>query len=237
MPLERATGDRPQGTDTPAPPVEVPPPVESSPVAAGRPPAESQEDAHRAAKDAARAVFAEVTGRTDSPEILQRMDELRLEGHGVARHYDITDQQMKDRLGTPKVDAHGDVILKNGFVKSENHIDPQTGTTWQLDGKPHYSGPIVTRFESAEDYVKAEAYLREQGRDRRDPVVIDTISNILGKDGEQRMAGLYLDPASPDQYREDVDFTDGEILALYDYDDGKIAQVTMYPMGKASTAP
>jgi hypothetical protein len=59
----------------------------------------------------------------------ERMDVLRDEGHGPQRHHDPTDGQLQDRLGTPVRDSDGDVVLRpDGFVRSTDHIDPETGT-------------------------------------------------------------------------------------------------------------
>jgi hypothetical protein len=236
MALERTDSDRPQSMDARASTVEVPRPVEESGVPKV---GETQDDARQSAKDAARAQFAEATGRAESPETLQRIDELRREGgHGVTRHYDVTDAQQQARLGTPLRDGDGNVILGgNGLVKSENHVDPETGTTKQKDGSDHRCGPVVTRFESAEDFVKADENLREQAAKTGAPVVVDSISNVLSPEAEGRMTGLYIDPTNPDQYRDDVDFTDGKIFAKFEYDNsGAIKEVTMFPIGKPGAA-
>jgi len=50
-------------------------------------PVESQDDARASALAAAQAEFKRAT---ESPETMERIEKLRAEGHGIARHYDVT---------------------------------------------------------------------------------------------------------------------------------------------------
>ncbi|MGW7021003.1 hypothetical protein ACWGGS_16910 [Streptomyces decoyicus] len=78
----------------------------------------------------------------------ERVDELDREGHGVGRHLNVTDQQLKDRLGTPSIqrrklkdengnwvlDENGDKVevdelvrARHGYAQSEGKVDPLHG--------------------------------------------------------------------------------------------------------------
>jgi hypothetical protein len=61
------------------------------------------------------------------------------------------------------------------------------------------------------DYVKADTYLREKAVEAGDNAWTDSIEMVLGKEAEQRMKGVYFDPADPRIVRDDVDFTGGEL--------------------------
>ena len=92
-------------------------------------------------------------------------------------------------------------------------------------------------FRVAEDFVTADRKLREEASRTGAPTVIAPIGDVVGPDADRRMTGLYIDPANPDQYRDDVDFTGGKFFAKFRYDqNGSIKEVTMYPIGKPGAA-
>jgi hypothetical protein len=191
---------------------------------------ESPAQARQEAEAASRTEYAKA--KQDSPvrpETLARLETLRTEGHGPQLHLDPTDDKLQKRLGTPILDEDGKAVLgSKGFVKAKDHLDPETGRTTETSGTVHYCGPVSSRFTSPEDYVRAEAYLRQQAVDNHDNVAEDSIRNVLGEGAESRITGYYHDPANPGQFRT-VDFTDGTILAVYDKgSDGTLGLRTMY---------
>lgn len=231
--------DAPRPADVPRP-VDVARPATTGADVAG--PAgeasETREAAHRSTADAVRAEYLAATGRgqtreeriaergepsaaDESPEVVAAMARLAQEGHGPGRHHDPTNRDLFARLGTAARNADGSVRLdQNGFVESQNKIDPMSGTTVDaVTGLNHRCGPIATRIDSAADYVKAEAYMREQLADSGLLLGSRPIREVLGPEAEDRMTGLYLDPADPTQPVH-VDFTDGTIFARYDIDEG-----------------
>jgi len=164
-------------------------------------------------------------------EINKRLDELRTEGHGPQRHLDPTDTHLSARLGDPIIDPRtGTPELKgNGHVRAQNFIDPMSGTTTDaVTGGPHRCGEFSTRFDSAEDYVAAERYMREHLGSA--PVAQGSvpIADVLGPEAHQRMTGYYHDPSAPGEHRP-VDFAGGTIFASYSRDaDGNLRLRTMY---------
>jgi hypothetical protein len=163
-------------------------------------------------------------------EVATRLDELRHEGHGPQRHLDTTDDQLRTRLGIPEVDDTGAPVLRpDGYVRSTDHIDPETGTTEDaVHGGPHRCGPVASRFDSGDDYVTAEAHMRHVADDTADLAPRRRISDVLGAEAEQRMTGCYHDPVRAGEYRR-ADFTDGTIQAVYYRDgNGDLRLTTMY---------
>jgi hypothetical protein len=158
-----------------------------------------------------------------------RIAELRLEGHGPARHLDPSDAQLQQRLGTPVVDDSGQVVLRpDGYVRSTGHVDPMTGTTTDgVHGGVHHCGPFATRFDSPDDFVRAEAYLRAQSIRDDDPLPRVAIADVLGPDGESRMTGYYHNPDGSGGYRR-VDFDGGTIAAAFDGTSDALTLRTMY---------
>lgn len=161
--------------------------------------------------------------------VAERVAELRLEGHGPQRHLDPSDAQLRQRLGTPVVDDSGQVVLRpDGFVRSTGHIDPITGSTTDgVHGGDHYCGPVATRFDSAEDFARAEAYLRAQSVRDDDPFPSAPIADVLGDAGESRMTGYYHDPDGSGGFRR-ADFTGGTISAVFDGTADALILRTMY---------
>ncbi|WP_030668322.1 hypothetical protein [Streptomyces sp. NRRL B-1347] len=156
------------------------------------------------------------------------------EGHAPGRHLHPNDQALIDRLGTVKTDANGAPKVYGpdsgapGLLKSENNIDPLTGTTTDgVSGRAHRVGPYATRFDDAEDMVIADAYFRNQLRQGAPPSEMP-IADILGPQGHERFTGFYRDPANPSEFLP-VDFTGGTIKAIYHIQNGRWELHTMYP--------
>ena len=172
------------------------------------------------------------TESDESAERNARVGELRNEGHGPQRHLDPTDDQLKARKGDPVLNPQsGEPVLKdNGHVRSQNQIDPMTGTTVDgVHGGVHRCGDYATRFDSAEDYVAADRFLRARAAESGDPIVDAPISDVLGPDGHDRLSGYYLDPAARGELKP-VDFAGGAIRAVYQRDvSGDLTLITMYP--------
>ncbi|MHC3819916.1 hypothetical protein [Streptomyces sp. DT9] len=76
----------------------------------------------------------------------------------------LTDQLgtvLRDSSGAPKM--YGPSSNHPGLVKSKNNIDPLTGTTVDgVTGGSHRVGAFATRFDNAEDMVRADAYFRDE---------------------------------------------------------------------------
>lgn len=161
-----------------------------------------------------------------------RLSELRDEGHGPQRHHDPTDEQLADRMGEPIIDPQTDrpALKPNGHVMAENYVDPMTGTTVDaVTGDAHRCGDYATRFDSAEDYVAAERFMRARVPASGSAVVRAPISEALGPDGHERLTGCYHDPAAPGELKP-VDFTGGNVVAVYKRDEnGELSLYTMYP--------
>ncbi|GHE66198.1 hypothetical protein GCM10018785_38720 [Streptomyces longispororuber] len=155
------------------------------------------------------------------------------EGHAPGRHLRPSDQALKDRLGTVQTDAQGvpKVYGPNssapGLLKSENNVDPLTGTTVDgVTGRPHRVGPYATRFDDAEDMVIADAYFRSQ-IEQGVPPGETPIAEILGPKGHERFTGFYRNPANPSEFLP-VDFAGGTIKPVYRFHDGRWNLHTMY---------
>jgi hypothetical protein len=170
----------------------------------------------------------------DERAIAERIEELKTEGpdsHGPQHHLEVSDAQLKRRLGRPVLDSRGRPRLKgNGFVRSVGHIDPETGTTTDaISGLPHRSGSMASRFDSAADFVHADSVLRARADDTGAGLQTMPIAELLGPDAHTRMTGFYIDPANPRLYHP-VNFEDGSVVAVYSFDrDGKPFLITMYP--------
>jgi hypothetical protein len=167
-----------------------------------------------------------------SAETAKRLGELRTEGHGPQRHHDPTSEQLVARLGTPIIDPATGIPerTKHGFVKAKDHIDPMTGTTEDgiHPGELHTCGHFATKFDSGEDFVAADRYMRQRFAGR--PVTQGSvpISEVLGPDAHQRMSGFYLDLANPGQAKR-IDLEGGTIFAAYSKNtDGELRLRTIY---------
>ncbi|MFD4432961.1 hypothetical protein [Nocardia sp. NPDC058497] len=163
------------------------------------------------------------------------------EGHAPGRHLYPDDVTLQARLGDPIRDGNGGLRTYGpnspnypGLLRSENNIDPLTGTVVDGDhgGTPRV-GAFATRFDNAEDMVLADLYARQQisqaglGRSR-EPVEIP-LADIVGPNGHQRFTGFYRNPQNPNEFLP-VDFENGTITAVYDkLPDGSYGLTTMYP--------
>ncbi len=175
--------------------------------------------------------------KTELSDADRRVAELRPEGHGPQRHLDPPNGPLRDRLGTVVVGPDGKPVLKpNGEVKSRDHIDPMTGTTTDgVHGGRHHCGAVSTAFGNAEDYVKAEVYLRKIAVAEGRPAPEATIEEVLGKEAESRMRGFRHEPDAPGRYQE-VDFTGGTIQASYKVDeDGNLLNRPLFPKPAAGS--
>lgn len=166
-----------------------------------------------------------------SAETTARLNELRDEGHGPQRHHDPTNEQLAARMGEPILDPQtGEPLLKdNGHVRAQNHIDPMTGTAVDgVHGGVHRCGDYATRFDSPEDYVAADRFMRQQIGDTGPAAARHPISEVLDSNAHERMTGYYHDPDAAGQLKP-VDFTDGTVFALYErLPNGDLNLRTMY---------
>lgn len=168
----------------------------------------------------------------DLSEADRRVAELRLEGHGPQRHLDLSDDQLRQRLGTPEVGPDGKPVLKpNGEVASRDHIDPMTGTTVDgVHGRSHRGADVATAFSNPIDFVSADTYFRGKVTNDGRLQPSATIEDVLGRDAEGRMRGFRHDRGEAGRYAE-VDFAGGSIKAIYRRSDaGDLLSITMYPV-------
>ncbi|WP_369216040.1 hypothetical protein [Streptomyces flavofungini] len=156
------------------------------------------------------------------------------EGHAPGRHLYPNDAVLQARLGTPILDPDGNPKLYGqnssnaGHVKSKDNIDPLTGDTIDgVHGGPHKVGPYATRFNSAEDMVRADAYFREKIAHTNQPPDPVAIEDILGPGAHERFSGFYRDPANLDEFLP-VNFEGGTIKPVYRLIDGDWKLVTLY---------
>ncbi|WP_053675736.1 hypothetical protein [Streptomyces sp. WM4235] len=143
------------------------------------------------------------------------------EGHAPGRHLHPDEKALTDRLGTVARDSNGAPKMYGpnsgypGLVKSENNIDPLTGTTVDgVSGGAHRVGAFATRFDNAEDMVRADAYFRDQMSRTGHEAVETSIEDVLGPGSEERFTGYYRDPANLNEFKP-VDFEGGTILPVY----------------------
>ncbi|WP_125263291.1 hypothetical protein [Streptomyces alboflavus] len=175
---------------------------------------------------------------------IRRLDELQGgEGHAPGRHLYPDDDVLRDRLGTVLTDRNGAPKVYGpdspytGLLKSENNIDPLTGTTVDgISGRAHRVGPFATRFDNAEDMVVADTYFRSEIARTGSPPAEVPIDRILGDEGHKQFTGYYRDPADASQFRP-VDFEGGTIKPVYRQVDGSWKLITMYPNPAAGRYP
>ncbi|MFD5929747.1 hypothetical protein [Streptomyces sp. NPDC060333] len=143
------------------------------------------------------------------------------EGHAPGRHLHPDEKALTDRLGTVARDSNGAPKMYGpnsgypGLVKSENNIDPLTGTTVDgVSGGTHRVGAFATRFDNAEDMVRADAYFRDQMSRTGHEAIETSIEDVLGPGSEERFTGYYRDPANLNEFKP-VDFEGGTILPVY----------------------
>ncbi|WP_046780347.1 hypothetical protein [Streptomyces yangpuensis] len=156
------------------------------------------------------------------------------EGHAPGRHLYPADQALIDRLGTVLRDDNGvpKVYGPNsnypGLLKSENNIDPLTGETVDgVHGGVHRVGPYATRFDHAEDMVRADAYFRDEFARTGEMPKDASIEDVLGSKAEDRFTGYYRDPNNLSEFKS-VDFEGGSIVPVYRLHDGKLTLHTMF---------
>ncbi|WP_405701730.1 hypothetical protein [Streptomyces sp. NBC_00069] len=156
------------------------------------------------------------------------------QGHAPGRHLYPDDQALIDRLGTVLLDSNGTPKVYGpasnypGLLKSENNIDPLTGTTVDgVNGGVHRVGPYATRFDNAEDMVRADAYFRDEIARTGEVPKETSIEDILGPGAHDEFSGYYRDPANPTAFKP-VDFEGGSIVPVYRLHDGKWDLHTMF---------
>ncbi|GAA3082981.1 hypothetical protein GCM10020000_81310 [Streptomyces olivoverticillatus] len=175
-----------------------------------------------------------------------KIAEFESQGHGPQRHLHPSTEALKARKGEPKVDDNGDVKFKgNGHVETKRHVNPETGRVNDVKAnggtRPHGCGDYATKFESAEDYVKAEQYLREKAERTGKPKVNATVEEIFGPgDHSDKFEGYYVDPTNPKNKdgtvnHLPVDFREGRIVAEFNESTGGLH--TMYPDPRAGRHP
>ncbi|MFJ7324945.1 hypothetical protein ACIQVN_01675 [Streptomyces cyaneofuscatus] len=143
------------------------------------------------------------------------------QGHAPGRHLHPDDQALTDRLGTALRDSNGAPKLYGpnsnypGLVKSENNIDPLTGTAVDgVTGRTHRVGAFATRFDNAEDMARADDYFRDEMARTGSEAQETSIKDVLGPGAEGRFTGYYRDPANLNEFKQ-VDFEGGTILPVY----------------------
>ncbi|MFG2642905.1 hypothetical protein ACGFYP_18305 [Streptomyces sp. NPDC048370] len=227
-----------EGTETRPPEPEIPdPPAETDDTGE---PVEPTEDASAESglEDTSDGGDAEPEEPEDPESVQQRIDELDDrkggEGHAPGRHLDVTEGQLKDRLGRPILEngspkLYGPASQYVGHMKLEEQNDPLTNSTVDgVHGGVHRCGAYATKFENPEDLVTADEYCRKYIEDNGIPPDKVPIEDVLGEDGHERCQGLYLDPSDPDTALE-VDFEGGFIKPVYHFRDGAWQLHTMYP--------
>ncbi len=187
----------------------------------------------------------------------ERVGELDKQGHGVGRHLNVTDQQLKDRLGRPVMEgpAHNRTVAKDkntGYVKSTDKIDPLHGPDARNRLSPpdlYYDGDrgaphkhkcdsYSTAFKDNESFVYADHHARGKldpsNPDRQ--VVEFSPSDAWGPGGHTgRFRGVYIDPDNPLNHDgsvnyKDVNFKNATIKAVYEPDgNGGHKLHTMFP--------
>ncbi|MCN9239943.1 hypothetical protein NGF19_03925 [Streptomyces sp. RY43-2] len=161
-------------------------------------------------------------------------DRLGGEGHAPGRHLYPSDDALRDRLGTVAHDAQGNPRVYGpnsnypGLFKSENNIDPLTGTTVDgVSGRAHRVGAFATRFDNAEDMVTADRYFRDEIARTGEFPQTASIEQVLGPEGYKRLSGFYRDPANPRESLP-VDFQGGSIIPVYRFENGNWRLHTMF---------
>ncbi|MFC7897517.1 hypothetical protein [Streptomyces sp. NPDC057381] len=152
------------------------------------------------------------------------------EGHAPGRHLYPDAQALQDRLGTPKLDSSGNPRLNSaGHVKSEKNIDPLNGKRVDaVTGRKHRVGSYATRFDHAEDMVKADQYFRDEIQRTGEPPNTELpIEDVLGPEGHERFTGFYRSPVNLNEFLP-VDFEGGTIRAVYRFENGDWKLTTMY---------
>ncbi|UZK53709.1 hypothetical protein NEH16_05695 [Streptomyces drozdowiczii] len=104
-----------------------------------------------------------------------------------------------------------------------------TGTTTDgVSGRAHRVGAFATRFDNAEDMVRADAYFRAEMERTGEDAIETPIEDVLGPDAYDRFTGYYRDPANIDKFKP-VDFEGGTIRPVYHLmPNGKYRLHTMY---------
>ncbi|MGS2807400.1 hypothetical protein [Nocardia sp. MW-W600-9] len=186
-----------------------------------------------------------------------RVLELESQGHGPQRHLHPTDGQLQLRLGTPHMTGNPPRanFQQDGYVIARNKIDPAKGPVELLtrdrymdkyatdahgNPKKHKVGSFSTAFGDARSFAAAESAARSEiplGSTKSREVVLLTAEQVraaIGDLGVAKLRGYYIDPVNPMTGTrvnfKQVDFTDAEILAIYDLGPGgEWKLTTMYP--------
>ncbi|GAA4068422.1 hypothetical protein [Streptomyces hundungensis] len=156
------------------------------------------------------------------------------EGHAPGRHLYPDDEALKARLGTVLHNSSGAPVVYGpnsdyaGLLKSENNVDPLTGTTVDgVHGGTHRVGPYATKFNNPEDMVRADQYFRDEIARTGEPPGPTAIDQVLGAEGHERLSGYYRNPADHSEFLP-VDFEGGSILPVYRIHDGEWKLHTMF---------
>ncbi len=89
-------------------------------------------------------------------------------------------------------------------------------------------GPYATRFNDAEDMVRADQYFRQEiARTGEPPDAELPIADLLGPEGHTRFTGFYRNPADLNEFLP-VNFEGGTIRPVYRMEDGDWKLITMY---------
>ncbi|MEU3470807.1 hypothetical protein ABZ716_23180 [Streptomyces sp. NPDC006687] len=156
------------------------------------------------------------------------------QGHAPGRHLYPDDKALTDRLGTVLRDSNGNPKMYGpnssypGLVKSENNVDPLTGTTTDgVTAGVHRVGAFATRFDDPADMVRADAYFRDEMARTGMEALETPIEDVLGPGAHERFTGYYRDPANLNEFKP-VDFEGGTIQPVYRMHDGELRLHTMF---------
>lgn len=139
-------------------------------------------------------------------DISQRLDELKIEGHGPQRHSGLTEHQLVKRVF--------------------DGIDPATVSRVDLVHSPklHKKPSEATTFISDDAFVRAEHSVRASQAfqeaiklNPERPVVKISLQDALGNNGQNQVVGIRkVGPRENRQY-EGLDFSNGSVQAFYRY--------------------
>ncbi|MEM9627699.1 MAG: hypothetical protein AAGA21_15795 [Pseudomonadota bacterium] len=160
-----------------------------------------------------------------SPDVAQRYDDLKSQGHGPQRHGpNVTTQQLEDR------------VLKGH--------DPMTGgTTDGVTGGTHRQERTATRIKSAEDFVAAEGKVRgsQEYRDAKDAALESDdptfkvripLDQALGEGYADKVEGrTRIGSKGNPEGTKPTDLENGDMIAAYRFKpDSEPQLITMYPV-------
>ncbi|MEJ8645118.1 hypothetical protein WKI68_35740 [Streptomyces sp. MS1.HAVA.3] len=96
-----------------------------------------------------------------------------------------------------------------------------------VNGGVHRVGPYATRFDRAEDMVRADAYFRDEIARTGEVPGETSIEDVLGPEAYERFSGYYRDPGNLTDFKP-VDFEGGSIVPVYRLHDGEWHLHTMF---------